>query len=55
VEQALGGLPILSRLPRANSHQRKDRRPASEILTPAQKSRIQETCREEFALYGYEQ
>jgi len=55
VEQALGGLPILSRLPRANSHQRKDRRPAREILTSAQKSRIQETCREEFALYGYEQ
>jgi hypothetical protein len=54
VEQALGGLPILSRLPRANSHQRKDRRPAREILTTAQKARIQETCREEFALYGYE-
>ena len=54
VEQALGGLPILSRLSRANSHQRKDRRPASEVLAPAQKIRIQETCREEFALYGYE-
>lgn len=55
VEQQVGGLPILSRLPRANSHQRKDRRPATEILRAVQKQRIQDTCREESELFGYEQ
>src|SRR5262249_50304539 len=32
VEAAIGGLPILSRLPRANSHQRKDRSAAQDVL-----------------------
>jgi len=53
VEAAIGGLPILSRLPRANAHQRKDRRPAHEVLTDAQKAIVRETCREEFELLGY--
>ncbi|MBV8798621.1 MAG: hypothetical protein JOY77_09675 [Alphaproteobacteria bacterium] len=53
VEQALGGLAILSRLPRANSRQRRDRRPAAEVLTDAQKRVVQDTCREEFELMGY--
>jgi hypothetical protein len=54
VEQALGGLDIFSKLPRAKSHQRLDNRPAREVLTDAQKEIVQETCREEFALFGYE-
>ena len=54
VEEMIGGLPILSRLARANAHQRKDRRSAREILTAEQKTQIQETCREEFELLGYE-
>ncbi len=54
VEKAIGGLPILPRLPRANAHQRKDRRPAREVLTAEQKAQVQEVCREEFELLGYE-
>jgi hypothetical protein len=54
VEQAIGGLPILARLPRANSNQRKDRSAASDILTAEQKAIVQKTCREEFELLGFE-
>jgi hypothetical protein len=54
VEQAIGGLPILARLPRANSHQRKDRRPAHQVLSEEQKAVVQNTCREEFELLGYD-
>lgn len=53
-EQGLGGLPILSRLPKANAAKRRDRRPASEVLTDKQKAIVYETCREEFDLMGYE-
>jgi hypothetical protein len=52
VEQRLG-LPIVSLLPRSNSRQRKDPRPAREVLTDKQKKIVQETCREEFDLMGY--
>ncbi len=54
VEKAIGGLPILSRLPKVNAHQRKDHRPAKDVLSPEQKIIVQETCREEFELLGYE-
>jgi hypothetical protein len=53
VEERLG-LPIVSLLPRSNSRQRKDRRPAREVLTDIQKRIVQDTCREEFELMGYE-
>lgn len=54
VEQAVGGLAILSRLALANSHQRRDRRAAREILTASQRERVQQTCREEFKMFDYE-
>jgi len=54
VEKALGGLSILDRLPRSNSRQRKDRRPAAEVLTDRQKDIVYETCRDEFELMNYE-
>jgi hypothetical protein len=53
VEERLG-LPIVERLPRSNSRQRKDRSPAREVLTDSQKRIVQDTCREEFELMGYE-
>ena len=54
IEKRLGGLALAERLPRSNSRQRKDRRPAHEILSDAQKAVVRETCREEFELLGYE-
>jgi len=53
VEERLG-ISILEHMPRANSTQRKDRRPAREILTEVQKEQIYSTCRKEFELVGYE-
>jgi hypothetical protein len=41
-------------LPHAKGAQRADRRPAREILSPAQRGRIQEVCAAEFELLGYE-
>ena len=41
-------------LPRAKGAQRTDRRPARDILSPAQRGRIQEVCAAEFDLLGYE-
>jgi hypothetical protein len=52
VEDKLGGIEILSRLPEAKGS-RTDRRPATELLSAAQKSAIQKICAEEFALMGY--
>ena len=54
VEQALGGLQILSRLPRVNASTRKDKTPAREILNDEQKKIIRKLCRKEFALFDYE-
>jgi hypothetical protein len=54
VEKAIGGLSILDRLPRANSDQRKDRRAARDVLTAEQKIVVQNTCREEFEMLGFE-
>jgi hypothetical protein len=51
VEAAIG-IPI--QMPRANAERRHDRRPAHDVLTPAQKKLVQETCREEFELFGYD-
>jgi len=53
VEERLGGIDILSRLPLAKASYRQDRRPASEVLTTGQKSAIQKVCVEEFELMGY--
>lgn len=47
-------IPIPDELPQAKTKQRKDRRPAREILSEAQKQRIYEVCSREFALHGYE-
>lgn len=54
VEQALGGIAVLSRLPRSNAGKRPDKRPAREVLTDAQKAIVQDTCREEFEMFGYD-
>ncbi|HVZ90528.1 MAG TPA: hypothetical protein VG843_02665 [Rhizomicrobium sp.] len=48
------GVPVPDELPRKKSNFRKDPRPAREILSDAQKSRIYETCKPEFELFGYE-
>lgn len=53
VEEKLNGLEILARLPVTKGSFRGDRRPASEVLTSAQKLAIQKLCAEEFALLGY--
>lgn len=54
VEQALGGLEILSKLPFANARTRKDERSAREVLTEEQKKIVRKTCRAEFEMFGYE-
>jgi hypothetical protein len=41
-------------LPRAKSQHRRDRTPAREVLTPAQRCRIRDVCAEEFELLGYD-
>jgi hypothetical protein len=48
------GLPAPKALPQAKGHHRKDRRPAREVLTQAQRDRIYEDGRFEFELLGYE-
>jgi hypothetical protein len=53
LEQAIG-LPILARMARSNTKQRKDSRSAREILTDEQRAIIQETCRDEFEMFDYE-
>lgn len=53
-EKAIGGMPILSRLPKSNSKKRADKRPAREVLTDAQKKVVQQVCAEEFEMWGYE-
>jgi len=47
------GLPVLT-LPFRRSHTRKDRRPARDVLTAAQRAFIAQACREEFELFGWE-
>jgi len=48
------GLDPDAALPRAKSQFRKDKRPAVEILTPAQRRRIRDDAAFEFELMGYE-
>lgn len=48
------GKPFPDSPPRAKTSHRVDRRPAAEILTQSQKSRIAERCRVEFELMGYQ-
>jgi hypothetical protein len=48
------GLPTPLQLPRARSHQRADRTPAPEVLTPRQKRIVQRHCAPEFDLFGWE-
>ena len=47
-------LPAPRSLPQAKGQHRKDRRPAQEILTSAQRRRIHEDARFEFELLGYQ-
>lgn len=47
------GLAIPAELPRKKTVQRKDRRPAHEILSDEQKQIVYANCREEFELFGY--
>jgi len=47
------GLTIPVELPRKKTVQRKDRRPAHEILSDEQKQIVYAKCREEFELFGY--
>lgn len=53
VEEEIG-LPIVSHLPRTKAHSRKDRTPASEVLSLQQKAAIQALCEEEFEMFDYE-
>ena len=48
------GKPLPQVPPRAKGDYRKDRRPAAELLSSAQKRTICEICHEEFALHGYQ-
>lgn len=48
------GVAVPAARPQAKGGHRKDRRPAREILSDAQKARIAEDARVEFALLGYE-
>ena len=48
------GFAVPPELPQKKSAYRSDRRPAREILSQDQKSCVQEHCREEFELLGYE-
>ena len=48
------GMPVPSRQPRAKAGHRRDRRPASETLSAAQRERIYRDARVEFDLLGYE-
>jgi len=50
----LCALPRIERLPKAKSGLRTDTRSAFEILSKSQKNRIQDVCKEEFELLGYE-
>ncbi len=53
VENALGGLQVLSKMHQVNAQHRSDRRPAEEVLTPEQKLIVQKTCYDEFEFFGY--
>ena len=53
LEQKLG-MELYSRMPRAKGGERKDPRPAREVLSDDHKAQIREFCAEEFALMGYE-
>ncbi len=48
------GLAPVKELPRAKAGYRLDRRPARDVLSDRQKKILQETCRLEFELFGYE-
>ncbi len=48
------GLRLEGEIPRAKSQIRLDPRPAHEILSPAQRELIYDTCRETFETFGYE-
>jgi hypothetical protein len=48
------GIAIPQTLPQLKARTRADRRPAREILNAAQKRLVQETCRVEFEILGYE-
>ncbi|HEX4861294.1 MAG TPA: hypothetical protein VFV07_08660 [Rhizomicrobium sp.] len=48
------GIAIPETLPQLKARTRPDRRPAREILSAAQKRVVQETCRVEFEILGYE-
>lgn len=48
------GLPTPLALPRARSHQRADRTPATEVLNARQKRIIRRHCAAEFDLFGWE-
>jgi hypothetical protein len=48
------GKPLPAVPPRAKGRYRHDRRPAAELLSPAQKRLIVDICREEFVLHGYQ-
>ncbi len=55
IEPSLGDdVDLISKMHKVNAQHRLDRRPAKEILTREQKKIVQETCREEFDLMGYE-
>jgi hypothetical protein len=48
------GIAIPETLPQLKARTRPDRRPAREILNAAQRRLVQETCRVEFEILGYE-
>lgn len=48
------GIAVPETLPRLKVRSRVDRRPAREILSAEQKRQVQETCRVEFEILGYE-
>jgi hypothetical protein len=48
------GIAVPDELPRLKSRSRRDRRPAHEILSAEQKLVVQDVCRPEFEILGYE-
>lgn len=48
------GVTLPALLPRSKGHYRKNRAPATQVLSEAQKARVREICREEFELMGYD-
>ncbi len=47
------GIPMPEQLPQMKSKMRKDRRPAREILSDAQKEIVYRFCKREFRILGY--